>query len=119
MNKVSCHCGNITISIPDVETVTSCNCSLCYRLGSLWAYFQPSEVEVKSNNSQVEVYCHGDKYMNFHRCGVCGCTTHYTMTEKAEREKIAVNIRMADKELMNHVHIRYFDGADSWTYLNE
>ena len=35
----SCHCGAVKIAVAEAPaTVTSCNCSICRRLGTLWAY---------------------------------------------------------------------------------
>jgi hypothetical protein len=45
--KATCHCGRITIALPrSPEELNECRCSLCYRLGALWAYYPRDEVAV-------------------------------------------------------------------------
>lgn len=37
----SCHCGAVRLTLPSVpEKATKCNCSICRRLGGLWAYYE-------------------------------------------------------------------------------
>jgi len=38
----SCHCGAVHIAVAEAPaSVKSCNCSICRRLGTLWAYYRP------------------------------------------------------------------------------
>ena len=119
MLNASCHCGNIQLTMPKPESLTSCNCSICHRLAALWGNYPPKEVSLNIHQGGTEIYSHGDEYIHFHRCGKCGCTTHYTLTEKAGREKTAVNFRMVDPAAAQDIRIRLFDGADTWTFIDE
>ena len=120
MIEAVCHCGNVkltTHSLP--STITSCNCSICNRLGALWAYYAPDEVTVNFDKHPSSPYIWGDKDLEFHHCTICGCTTHYITTEKCHEKRIAINARMLDPELIRSLSIRYFDGASSWKYLDK
>ena len=45
MLEGACHCGAVRFTIPAApESVTDCNCSICRRLGTLWAYYSPTQV---------------------------------------------------------------------------
>jgi len=115
MITASCHCGNITISVPDtIETVTSCNCSICSKYAALWAYFTAEQVKVNAPVDTIGNYCWGDKTVNFHHCKQCGCVTHYTSVEQGHNVRVAVNFRLLDAKALSAFKIRYFDGADSW-----
>lgn len=47
MIEASCHCGAVRILVAERPWVlTACNCSLCRRLGTLWAYYRPDEVAI-------------------------------------------------------------------------
>lgn len=117
--KANCHCRNITIKLNrQIDLVTSCNCSICHRYGAIWAYFHPCEVMVKANNLATRTYRHGDKLIDFHHCPSCGCTTHYTPTNLGNLDRMAVNLRMFDKAILDEVKIRKFDGADTWTFID-
>jgi hypothetical protein len=48
MIKASCHCGAVIIQVAArPERLTSCNCSICRRLGSLMAYYRPDDVVIR------------------------------------------------------------------------
>jgi len=115
----SCHCGNISLQTEQLPaTVTACNCSICSRLGALWAYFQPSDVSVSHKFKTPASYMWGDKDIAFHHCPLCGCSTHYTTTEKCDSQRLAINARMFSGELLEDISIRNFDGATSWKYID-
>ena len=116
MIEASCHCGAVRIDVPAApETVTSCNCSICRRLGSIMAYYPPREVTV---HGATDTYEWGDRMLAFHRCKICGCTTHWSPTDPAT-ERMGVNARLMPPEILAAARIRKFDGADSWTFLDE
>lgn len=118
MTKLSCHCGNIKIETnKKLETLTSCNCSICNRYGALWGYFAPNEVSIKYEE-QPSFYYWGDRYIDFYFCKKCSCITHYKTTEKVEEEKIGVNFRMAKLADLDNIKIRKLDGADTWKFLD-
>lgn len=100
-------------------SLTRCNCSICHRLGALWAYFDAAKVTVHSGNNPVDIYRWGKKSITYHRCGECGCTTHYTTTEADGSDLVAVNCRMAPAALIEAIPIRRFDGMKTWRYLDE
>jgi hypothetical protein len=119
MIEASCHCGNIKMTFPDTtETVTSCNCSACSKYATLWGYFLPEDVNVFANKNTLSSYSWGDKTIEFHHCNNCGCLTHYTPTKLGNKNKMAVNFRLVDANIVNSLNIRYFDGADTWTEIN-
>lgn len=79
MIESSCHCGNVRLEI-DAETpseLTSCNCSICKRLGGLMSYFSPKKVKVLAEAGATDRYVWGDKMLAFVRCANCGCFSHW------------------------------------------
>lgn len=74
MIEASCHCGAVRLEIAEPPvTVTDCNCSLCRRLGALWAYYTTDQVRVIG---PTVGYVQGDRTLKTHHCTTCGCTTH-------------------------------------------
>jgi hypothetical protein len=113
-----CHCGNISFSVPEKpDTLTECNCSMCHRYGSRWAYYKPADVTVTVKTTPTETYQWGDKMIDFHHCSNCGCLTHYTSTDPSS-DRLAINTRMCSLEDTKDIPIRLFDGADTWKFLN-
>lgn len=119
MIKGQCQCGNIQLEIPRLtETATSCSCSTCHKYGVLWGYFTESDVKVSVGADGMDVYCHGDRLINFNRCRNCGCVTHYTSTTPSADSRLAVNYRMFPLKVLPELRIRHFDGAVSFRYTD-
>jgi hypothetical protein len=118
MPELTCHCGAVHITV-DVapETVTSCNCSICRRTGALLAYYSPRQVRFTPSPPPTDTYMCGDNSMVFHRCKTCGCHTHWLSVDPAY-DRMGVNMRLADPEVLAKVRIRPFDGADTWKFLD-
>jgi hypothetical protein len=117
MVNLECHCGNVSLKAAELATsVTNCNCSICRRLGVLWAYYSPEQVEVVCSKEASRTYIWGDEYLEFHHCAICGCSTHYTVTDKYMREfkqgRIAINFRLLDADTVASIPVRVFDGAN-------
>jgi len=120
MFNAECHCKNIKLLATEPPaTLTSCNCSICNRLGALWGYFDEGNVQVVCNEKQIDKYSWGDEKYTYHRCRRCGCTTHYTCTEKNGNKIVAINCRMAPLSDIADIVVRSFDGLDTWKYFNE
>jgi len=116
-----CHCGAVAWHFEGVPaSLTRCNCSICSRYAALWAYGTTANVTVIAAPDATIAYSHGDQMIAFHSCRVCGCTTHYlSLTTDSYADRVAVNMRMAAAADFAAIPIRDFDGAESWTYLNE
>lgn len=118
--EASCHCGKIKITIPNTtETITSCNCSACAKYAALWAYFTPKDVNISVQSDSLSSYCWGDKTIKFHHCKSCGCVTHYTPTALGNKNRMAVNFRLVNTDIIKKLNIRYFDGADTWQEIKQ
>jgi len=116
MVEASCHCGAVTIQIDGAVTeLTSCNCSICRRLGTLWTYHAPSRVRI---TGPTATYRWGDKSLDLHRCSTCGCITHWWSLDPAS-DRMGVNARLADPAIVAAARVRRFDGADTWTFLDD
>ena len=120
MLSTTCHCGAVTIEIPrPPATVTNCNCSICRRYGTLWAYFPAEEVRVTAGPGGLAGYSWGDKDLRFVRCANCGCITHWEAVAPGPGARRGVNARNFDPEQIGDVRIRRLDGAATWEYLEE
>jgi hypothetical protein len=111
----TCHCGAIRIDVPRRPAeLTNCNCSLCRRVGALWAYYGVSEVRVQGHPEKTDGYVQGDRTLRTVRCRTCGCVTHWEPIDPAAHPRMGVNMRQFDLDAVGPVRIRLFDGATSW-----
>lgn len=116
MITASCHCGAVHVDIAEApREVTECNCSICRRYGVLWAYFEPSEVSIRAE--ATDIYVWDDRSIAFHRCSDCGCVTHWSAIDPL-RNRMGVNARLIPPELMLGVRVRHLDGAVSEAYVD-
>ena len=116
MIEATCHCGSVTIEVPEAPSqLTSCNCSICRRTGGLWCYYAPATVRVTGT---TVAYRWGDKTLDLHHCPTCGCITHWSPIDPT-LERMGVNARLMEPTIVSATRIRRFDGASTWQVLDE
>ena len=115
----SCHCGAVRLTLPSApEKATLCNCSLCRRVGGLWAYYEFGTVKVEGHPEHTAEYVWGDRTLRNIRCSHCGCATHWEPLVAEAGARHGVNLNNFDPRLLSAVQVRRFDGADTWTFLD-
>ena len=118
--EASCHCGAVRLEIArGPATVTDCNCSICRRLGTLWAYYHPRDVSIMGAPGATTSYAWSDKTIAFHHCTVCGCATHWASLEEPPIDRMGVNARLMDPAVLVAAKVRRLDGAGTQAYLEE
>jgi hypothetical protein len=119
MLAATCHCGAVRVEVPRrPRSLTDCNCSICRRYGTLWAYYQWSDVRVTRAPGATSEYCWGDKSLRFVRCATCGCVTHWEPIRPTPGSRMGVNARNFEPGALGSVRIRRLDGASTWKYLD-
>jgi hypothetical protein len=119
MLTATCHCGAVRLDIPRrPRKLTDCNCSICRRYGTLWAYYRFRDVNVHAEPGSLMAYCWGDKQLRFMRCTTCGCITHWQPVELTENSRMGVNARNLEPGTIASVRVRRLDGASTWKYLD-
>jgi hypothetical protein len=117
MIEGNCHCGACGYRFDAVPPwATSCNCSICRKLGVLWIYAKITQITVFGPTIS---YSWGDKALAFHSCSTCGTTTHWeNLRPQTDAARMAVNLRLAAPKVIGSVQVRNFDGADTWKFLD-
>ena len=116
MIESSCICGAVRLAISRApDEVTDCNCTMCRRYGALWAYYSPKDVTVPSG--LTDTFSRGPKLSDFHRCKICGCVTHWSALDKTY-DRMGVNARLMEPDVLARARIRRFDGLDTWKLLD-
>lgn len=117
MIEGSCHCGKVRWTLDGIpESATACNCTVCRRYGTLWAYgYDGDDIRLAG---PCKAYIRGDS-IEFHFCPNCGCVACWRAQEADTdgRRRIAVNLRLAEPELVAQVPIRHFEGLESFEDL--
>ncbi len=118
MIEGACHCGAVQWRFDGMpEGATACNCTLCRRYGTLWAYdFEGESIRV---SGPTQIYLRGKNWIQFHFCRTCGCVAYWRaqMPDDAGRRRIAVNLRLTEPEPIAQIPIDHFDGLVSYDDL--
>ncbi|MGD0190809.1 MAG: hypothetical protein ABSD74_08710 [Rhizomicrobium sp.] len=96
-------------------TVTDCNCSICRRYGTLWAYYTLDQVRV--TGGPTDIYFWDDHAIDFHRCRVCGCVTHWSPVDTAAN-RMGINARLMEPQVLARSRMRHLDGANTERYVD-
>jgi hypothetical protein len=119
MTEASCHCGAVKLEVDTPpETVTDCNCSICRRYGVLWAYYSPKKVRILGDGGATDIYMWSDRSIEFHRCHICGCVTHWAPADR-NYDRMGVNARLMEVDVLAKARVRELDGAVSEKYVEE
>ncbi len=119
MLSATCHCGAVRVEIPRrPRSLTSCNCSICRRYGTLWAYYKAAAVRVIAKPGATREYAWGKKKLRFVRCATCGCITHWKPIRLNASSTMGVNMRNFEPKAIGAIRIRQLDGASTWKYLD-
>jgi hypothetical protein len=117
MIEGACLCGAVRWSFASTpESATACNCTACRRYGVLWAYdYEGEGIHV---SGPTRAYVRG-KHLGFHFCPECGCVTYWRGLAPDEdgRRRIAVNLRLAEPEVVAAIVIDHFDGLNTFEDL--
>jgi hypothetical protein len=121
MIEAACHCGAVRIDVPSApEQLTDCNCSICRRLGVLWAYYDPAQVTIRGLNATT-AYVRQDQpdvgHLAFHHCRTCGSPTHWSSLN-SDSDRMGVNARLMAPDVLARTRVRRLDGAATWEYLD-
>ena len=118
MLKGACHCGAVRVQVArKPRRLTSCNCSICRRYGSLWAYYDRSQVQITAPKSATDRYSWGSRNLRFVRCASCGCVVSWEPVVRS-RGRMGINFRNFDPGDYESVRVRRLDGAKTWKFLD-
>lgn len=112
MIEASCHCGAVRMAIDTPpDEVTRCDCSICRKLGVLWAYYAPQQVRLTAAPDATLVYLWNRMALEFHTCRTCGCTTHWAHVDR-NYHRMAVNARLMEPAVLAAARVHDLSNSD-------
>lgn len=110
--KATCHCGAITLTVPNKpQEINDCQCTICRRYGAAWAYYNAKDVTIDiETGSTAKQYVWGTRQISFNFCDTCGCMCYWYpfATDRHERHEggctMGVNTRMMDPAELRDVN---------------
>ena len=117
----TCHCGGAHWTLTgDPGRVTACNCTLCRRYGTLWAYdFENERITVAGSTAFYTRADSDDPGLEILFCPTCSCVLAWRgkRVNSDGRRRMAVNLRLAEPAAVAAIPIDHFDGLVSFDDL--
>ncbi len=111
-----CHCGSVSWELSvNPDSATACNCTVCRRYATLWAYgYENVDIRV---SGKTNIYQPGD-FLGVHFCASCGCVAYWRANAPDDdgQRRIAVNLRLAEIADISDIRVRRFDGLNSFQF---
>jgi hypothetical protein len=117
-----CLCGSVGWSFAgEIPDATICNCTACRRYGVLWAYdYDGHAIHIDDPGAKLTAYRRGPRSpLTFNFCRECGNLVSWrgTAADADGRTRIAVNLRLAEPEVVAGIPLLRFDGLHSFEDL--
>jgi len=107
----SCHCGAVAFDVEvDPSQALQCNCSICTKLGAVWAFAPKSKFTLKSGAAQQGDYQFGKKALHHRFCPRCGIESYAEGTAPDGTPSVGVNLRCLEGVDVDKLSPRQYDG---------
>jgi len=117
----SCHCGAARWLFDGMPgSVTACNCTLCRRYGTLWAYdYEGEKIRLAGPTTSYRRADAATQFLEILFCPTCGCVLAWRGLGKDSegRRRMAVNVRLTEPETIADLPIDHFDGLENFADL--
>lgn len=117
----TCHCGSASWTFDGMpDSVTACNCRLCRRYGTLWAYdYEGERIAIAGDTTAYIRADVPDPVLEIRFCpGCAGVICWRGLRPHPDgRRRIAVNLRLTEPGPVAHLPIDHFDGLDTFDDL--
>jgi hypothetical protein len=103
----------VTVTVPrQPEYMNSCDCSACFRLGSLTGYFPPDEVIIEG---ETKAFVRSDiqSWIAFVFCPTCSASVGWTSLEPLDPPRMGISMRLFEPDALVGVPIRFPNGRDA------
>lgn len=114
----TCLCNAVQVGAARLpRQVTQCNCSVCRRYGTLWAYYRRSAVSITAPRGTLAHYSTRPRGLKFVRCRSCGCVICWEGRGGGSDQRMGINTRLFDHALMAAIPVKVLDGDQTWRTL--
>lgn len=107
-----CHCGAVryTVEVDLSQPVTSCNCSMCGRAGTLLAFAPADKFTLEQGSDALTDYQFHKHVIHHLFCKVCGIKSFARGVGPGGKEMAAINVRCLDGVDLGALQIKQIDG---------
>lgn len=108
-----CHCGAVRFRVqasPDKDVISDCNCSVCRKKGFLHLVVSPERFTLLSGEEMLSTYTFNTGVAKHLFCRTCGIHAFYR--PRSHPDKVDVNLRCFDEDVLSEFRIVPFDGQN-------
>jgi hypothetical protein len=106
----SCHCGAVAFTVElDPASALKCNCSICTKLGAVWAFAPKDKFTLKSGATSGD-YQFGAKKLHHRFCTSCGIESYAEGAMPDGTPTVGVNLRCVEGIDVDKLSPRPWDG---------
>ena len=107
----SCHCQAVSFTVDlDLAQALQCNCSICSRLGAVWAFSPKSKMTLKSGADMLGDYQFGKKHLHHRTCLRCGIESFAEGVAPDGTPTVGINLRCLEGVEVEKLTPRQHDG---------
>jgi hypothetical protein len=107
-----CHCGKVRyeVELDLTKPVTSCNCSMCGRSGTLLTFVPATQFKLLSGEESVTDYQFNKHVIHHLFCSTCGIKSFARGVDRSGAPTVAINARCLDDVDLDRLNVTTFDG---------
>ena len=106
-----CHCGRVSYrATANLTQVLDCNCSICEKRGTLWAFVKAAQFELLKGADALTDYQFGKKHIHHLFCSRCGVKSFARGTNREGKTVVAVNVRCLEDVDLDTLQVNRFNG---------
>ena len=107
----SCHCGQVAFEVEgEIDSVLSCNCSMCQRKGSLLWFVPRDRLRVTRGEDALATYTFNRHVIQHRFCPTCGIHPFGEGTAPDGRATAAINARCLEGVELDTLDVHHYDG---------
>ena len=109
--KGGCHCGAVAYAVEvDPAAAISCNCSICSKLGAVWAFAPKSKFKLTKGEGKAGDYLFNKHVLHHRFCPTCGIESYAEGKGKDGSEQVGINLRCVEGVDVDKLSPKKFDG---------
>ena len=113
-HRGSCQCGAVRYRAElDLDSVVTCNCSRCRRLGSVLAFAPADRFHLEAGEDATTEYLFNRHAISHRFCSTCGIQAYSRGAMPDGTPIVAVNVNCLDGVDVRALKAQHFDGASA------
>lgn len=109
-----CHCGSVRyeVAIDLAEPVTTCNCSMCGKSGTMLSFVPDEAFKLLQGDEVLGEYRFNHQVIAHLFCKQCGIKSFARGVSPDGSKTVTVNVRRLDDVDLDMLNVQFFEGKN-------